>query len=308
MPGVSWQSVLGQDSVHLGGVLASLAEDVNDLADRVLCLVRPLHDADHGLVARLALLEVLFGDEDVVGQRAVLCEEVGIALLHLQGSHEGLVATLEYFSDGSLADVVFPAGQERDLHRVAVHGVEAVALSHQDGFAAFLRLEGVLAVCLARPSGASWPRWRSGEAVCRCSSGGMRWQGSPGRNQSLCVPNRLFAARGCRFSSFPWLKMFSAKLRKKCDMCTIGVQIIIKKDVFCGLLRYGVILRKPSIVVCMFMYMQLQVHEHAIASTCTFKLWSLPSGATGSVVRAKTEHLSDRRTEEFSISRFLISN
>ena len=153
------QSVLSQDSVHLGGVLACLAEDVNDLANRVLCLVGPLHDAHHGLVARLALLEVLLGDEDVVGQRAVLCEEVGIALLHLQGSHEGLVATLEYFSDGSLADVVFPAGQERDLHRVAVHGVEAVALGHQDGFAAFLRLEGVLAVGLAAEDAGHHLRW-----------------------------------------------------------------------------------------------------------------------------------------------------
>ena len=143
------QSVLCQDGVHLGGVLAGLAEDVHDLANGILGFVGPLHDAHHGFVARLALLEVLFGDEDVVGQGAVLGEEVGVALLHLEGSDEGLVAALENFGDGSLADVVLASGQERDLHGVAVHGMEAVALSHQDGFAAILGLEGVLAVCFA---------------------------------------------------------------------------------------------------------------------------------------------------------------
>ena len=134
--------------MHFGIVLACLAQDVDDRAYRVLGPFRPLHDTHHGLVARLALLQVLLRDEDVVGKRAVLREQVGIALLHLQGADEGLVAALQYFGDGSLAHVVLSAGQQRHLHRVAVHCVEAVALGHEDGFASFRRLEGVLAVCL----------------------------------------------------------------------------------------------------------------------------------------------------------------
>ena len=69
--------------MHLSIVLARLAQNVNHLAYRVLRSLGPLHDAHHGFVARLALLEVLLRDEDVVGERPVLSQEVGIALLHL---------------------------------------------------------------------------------------------------------------------------------------------------------------------------------------------------------------------------------
>ena len=135
--------------MHLGVVLACLAQYVKHLANRVLCSFGPFHDTHHGFVARLALLEVFAGNEDVVCQGAVLCQEIGIALLHLERSHEGLLAAAQYVGDGGFADVVLATGKERDLHEVAVHRVEAVALGHEDGFAAFLGLEGVLAVGLA---------------------------------------------------------------------------------------------------------------------------------------------------------------
>ena len=117
--------------------------------DEIARAVGPLHDADDGLVARLAFLQILLWNEDVVGQRAVLGEQVGVVLLHLKRADECLVAALQYLGDGGLADVVFLAGKQGDLYRVAIHGMQAVALCHQDGFAAFLWLEDVLAVGLA---------------------------------------------------------------------------------------------------------------------------------------------------------------
>ena len=51
------QSVLCQDGVHLGIVLARLAQDIDDMAHGVLCVLGPFGYLHHGLVAVLALLE-----------------------------------------------------------------------------------------------------------------------------------------------------------------------------------------------------------------------------------------------------------
>ena len=65
------QSEFGQDSVHLGGVISGFPQNVDNLTDRILCLVRPFHHFDDGLVACLSTFQFLFGDKDVIGQRAV---------------------------------------------------------------------------------------------------------------------------------------------------------------------------------------------------------------------------------------------
>ena len=135
--------------MHLGIILAGLAKYVNHFANRVLGSVRPLHDTNHGFVASLAFFEVFLRDEDIVGEGAVLSQEIRVALLNLQSSHESLVASLDDVGHRSLANMVFTAGKQGDLNRVAIHRMQAVSFGHKDRFAAIGRLEGVLAVCLS---------------------------------------------------------------------------------------------------------------------------------------------------------------
>ena len=142
------QPELGQDSMHLSGVLARLPQDVHDLSHGVLAVAGPLDDFHYRLVARLALLQFPHGNEDIVGQRAVLGKQVGIVLAHLQGAHIGPVGTLHDFHHLSLTHVVAATGHHGCLHHIPVHGFHRVALSHEEGFAAIRRHKGILSVGL----------------------------------------------------------------------------------------------------------------------------------------------------------------
>ena len=72
------QSEFGKDSVHFGGVVSGFSQDVNDLADGVLCLVGPLHHLDDGFVACFSTFQFLFGDKDVVGERTVFRDKESV--------------------------------------------------------------------------------------------------------------------------------------------------------------------------------------------------------------------------------------
>ena len=143
------QSVFGQDAVHLGVVLALASEDVNDLADGALRVGGPFRYLDHRLVALLAVLEFILWNKYVGGQRAVLGDEETKAFLHLQFAHESVLGALQNFDDLGLARMSVAACQHRHLDAVAVEGVEAVALAHEDGLAAVVGHEGVAAVAFA---------------------------------------------------------------------------------------------------------------------------------------------------------------
>jgi len=143
------QAVFGQDGVHLGGVVARTAQDVDDLSDGVLGLVGPFDNLHHGLVAALAAFQFVFGDEDVVGQRAVFGDEEGIRLGHFERAHEGVVGTFQYLDDFTFGAASATFGIEGYLHAVAGHGVGRVAFGNEDGVASAVGDEGVLAVALA---------------------------------------------------------------------------------------------------------------------------------------------------------------
>ena len=81
------QAVLGEDGVHLGCVVAGVAEDIHHAAYGVLGGRGPVHDFDHGLLAVEGALETGLGDEDVAAQAAVCHVEEGVVALHLQAAH-----------------------------------------------------------------------------------------------------------------------------------------------------------------------------------------------------------------------------
>ena len=135
--------------MHFGGVVARTAQDVDDLPDGVLGLVGPFDDLHHGLVAALTTFQLVFGDEDVVGQCTVFGDEEGIRLGHFERAHKGVVGPLQYLDDLTLGAASAAFGIEGYLHAVASHGVGRVAFGNEDGVASAVGDEGVLAVALA---------------------------------------------------------------------------------------------------------------------------------------------------------------
>ncbi len=144
------QSVLGQDGVHLHVVLTLCAQYVDHLSHDILRVLRgPLCDFHHGHLSGLASLELLLGYEDVVGEDGALGDEEGIVFLHLQHADGLVVLALEYLDDHGLLDVVLPSCHECHAHAVATLCEHGVALAHEDGVAAVVGQERVLAVGLA---------------------------------------------------------------------------------------------------------------------------------------------------------------
>ena len=119
------------------------------MADGVLGRLGPLDDLHDDLVAVLGVLQPLLGDEDVVGQRAAFGEQEGVVLVDLQLADEGVVGAFEYLDDFALALAVLSPCEEGDTHGVIVHGVGRVAFSDEDGRAAVVGQQGILAVALA---------------------------------------------------------------------------------------------------------------------------------------------------------------
>ena len=72
------QSEFGKDGVHLCGVVARFAQDVDDLPDGVFRLVGPFHYFHDGFVSRLSAFQLFFGDEDVIGKRTVFRHQEGV--------------------------------------------------------------------------------------------------------------------------------------------------------------------------------------------------------------------------------------
>ena len=90
-----------------------------------------------------------FGDEYVVGERAVFGLQVCVPFAYDEGAYKLLVAALQDFCDLCFANVAFAAGQECRLDAISVHGVHRVALGNENGFCPVVGLECVLAVGLA---------------------------------------------------------------------------------------------------------------------------------------------------------------
>ena len=143
------QAVLRQDGVHLGVVLPLAAQDVDDLSDGALGVGGPLHNFHHGLVAVLAALEFVLGDEDVRGQRAAFGDEEAVASLYLQLSDERVVGALQDVGDLGLTGMARTTCQHGHAHPVAVEGMERVTFAHEDALSAVVGQEGVVAVALA---------------------------------------------------------------------------------------------------------------------------------------------------------------
>ena len=143
------QVVLGQDGVHLDVVVTLLAQHVDDLAHEVLRLFRwPLCDFYYCLLSALATLQFLLRNEYVLRKNVVFSNKEGKVLFNLENAYSLIVLTLQDFGDDGLLDVVLSAGHQCYPHPVASHSRHRVALGDEDGLAAIVGYERVLAVGL----------------------------------------------------------------------------------------------------------------------------------------------------------------
>ena len=143
------QTVLGQDGMHLGIVLACLAQNVDDLAHNVLVLHRgPLGDTHHGFIARLTALELPLRYEHVMDKEVAVADEESEVALHLQLSHHLVVSTTQNLGHHSLFDVVLAPRHHRHPHTIAVESKHRVALGHKDWLVGAIGKERVLAIGL----------------------------------------------------------------------------------------------------------------------------------------------------------------
>ena len=123
---------LGEDAEHLHIVAAGLAEHVEDFADGIAVVARPVEDAHHHLVAGLGFAQVFAGDDDVAAQNRVVGHEEGDALLDVDGADELPFTALHDLDHLTFKAFAFAGGEEDHLHEVAVEGVAEVAVGHED--------------------------------------------------------------------------------------------------------------------------------------------------------------------------------
>ena len=144
-----WQSEFGQDGVHLGSVISGFAENIEHLPDRVFGFIRPFCYFYHCFVTGLSALQLIFGDEDVVGKRAVLRYEEGIRFLYFQCADKGIVGTLQYFNHFPFGFAPAAFGIKGDAHFIIIHRMGGVTLCYEYRISASFGDEGVLSIAFA---------------------------------------------------------------------------------------------------------------------------------------------------------------
>ena len=148
-----WQSVLCQDRMHLGVVLAHLSEYVEHLTHDVLTLLRrPFDDLHDSLLTRLTALELTFGDKHVVDKQVAIGYQEGEIALYLQRSYHLIVGPAYNLCHHCLFDMLLATCHEGHPHTVAVHRKLRVTLSHEHRFVGTICQKRVLSVSLTDES------------------------------------------------------------------------------------------------------------------------------------------------------------
>ena len=132
--------------MDLGVVLAGFAEDVDDLAARILGVVGPFGDPYHGLVAVLTTFEFVLWDEYVEPEEFGVGFQEGDCLVDLKGADERLLLALDDLHNLGFGFLAGTCGGHVDAHPIAVEGVHGIAFGHEDRFVVLVGDHGVLAV------------------------------------------------------------------------------------------------------------------------------------------------------------------
>ena len=140
------QTEFGKNGVHLRSVFTGFAKYINDLSDRIFCLVRPFGHFHNCFVSGFTTFQLFFRDKDVIGKCAVFRHQKSIRLGYFQCTDKCIVGTFQYFYYFPFGILVFTFGVEGDLYFVVVHRMGRVAFGHKDRIAPSFGDEGILSV------------------------------------------------------------------------------------------------------------------------------------------------------------------
>ena len=135
--------------MHLGGVVARPAQDVDYLPDGILGFVGPFHYFHDGFVARFPTFQLFFGDEDIVGKRTVFRHQEGVGTGNFQRAYKGVVGAFQHLDDFAFGLAPAAFGIEGDAYFIVVHGVCRVTFGNEYRVASTFGDERVLSVALA---------------------------------------------------------------------------------------------------------------------------------------------------------------
>ena len=124
--------VFGQYRVHLRVVLARRAEDFDQLARRAFAARSPIRDAYGDLLAVLHVGVLPLGEVDVHRHLARVAPHEDLMLAHLGHAHIGSAAAFDDADDLPFGRAAPSRAGDDHLHRVAVEGVDRIALVDED--------------------------------------------------------------------------------------------------------------------------------------------------------------------------------
>ena len=140
------QSVLGKYGVHLGVVVAHIAEHINDFAYRAAVAHAPLHYLHNGFLSVLAAVQIVHRNENIAGKNLVVNTQERIVSPHLQHTDERVLRTLQYLHHLAFGLAALRTGVEEHTHTVLVQCVAQTALGYEYRATAVVRHEVCLSV------------------------------------------------------------------------------------------------------------------------------------------------------------------
>ena len=129
------QSVLFQNGMDLGLVLAGAAQHLENLADGIELGVIPFHQLNHHHVSVVRLAQKFFGQIEIFSHPAVVCQQESMLGGNVYRTHVGGFGPFQNLHHLAL---LFGAGtggrKKQDLHPVAVQPHAGVGVAHKNIF------------------------------------------------------------------------------------------------------------------------------------------------------------------------------
>ena len=132
--------------MHLRCVVAGFSQHIDHLSDGIFRFFRPFDDFHYGLVTVLSSLQLVFRNEDIVGQCTVLGHQECIRFSDFQCAHKRVVGSLQNFDHLPFGFVFLAFGIKHDAHFVVVHGMSRVAFGNENRIATVVGDERVFPV------------------------------------------------------------------------------------------------------------------------------------------------------------------
>ena len=145
------QSILRQNGVHLGVVIACLTYHIHHFAHQILVFcVGPLRDFHNRFVVGFSTFQLAFRNDNVACKDVFGRDEIGKVLTYTQFSYELIFLSLQDFNHLCLFDVMLSARHETHFHAISVGSPQRIAFRNENRCAAIIGQKSILAICFAQ--------------------------------------------------------------------------------------------------------------------------------------------------------------